>query len=191
MSRCDWCKAESEKLYSISQLGNTYNICGKCKTASDNGVCIKCGNPVGVEGAATEGKCQSCAISEYEEEQRKQEELDAGVAQELLDLYSSGVEFTEKDYEEWLTFGQGTFSPAYMRECRINWLRKKLVDQGGWSSELVESHMDAILTLMERHISKVIRRKYMIVYVDPNKRTHRHLNIIDNIDNIFIIDRNN
>lgn len=188
MARCDWCDRETDKLYPVTSLGTDYNICESCKKAHDNEVCIKCGETIIGQGSI-KGKCYSCFQSEYEEKQRREEELASGVSSELLEYYSSGVEFTEEDYEQWVTFGQGNFTPEYLKRCRQNWLRIKLVEQGGWSPALVEQHLDEIESLMEKHISKVMNRKYLIVYYDGKTSRQKIRQFIDHIGNIFLIEK--
>lgn len=188
MKKCDWCGRVSQTLYPVMSLGTDYNICDKCKKANDEEICIECGEPIIGQGSI-KGKCYGCSQAEYEEKQRKAEEIANGVDGELLSFYTSDVEFTEADYERWVTFGQGNFSPAYMRKCRQNWIREKLVTNGGWSPVLVETNMDAIETLMERHMSKVIEKKYAIVYYDSKNRKQKIRQFVDHIGHIFIIEK--
>ncbi len=188
MNKCDWCGKETEKTYKVSSLGNDYQVCSNCKQANDNEVCIKCGEPITGHGSIN-GLCYGCSQAKYEEEQRREEEVASGVALELLEAYSNGVEFTEEDYNQWVTFGQGNFTPQYLKQCRQNWLRRKLVDQGGWSKELVESNLDQIEALMEKHISKVLDGRYMLVYYDSKNKKQRIRQFIDHTGNIFIVEK--
>ena len=188
MARCDWCKKSAENMHTVVSLGTTYKVCDKCKSAHDNEVCIECGQPI-MGQMSIKGKCQACAQEEYEEKQRKAEEMANGInSEEYMYIYTSGVEFTEEDYERWVTFGQGNFTPEKSRMHKRNWLRKRLVEQGGWSKELVEENLDNIEKLMDKHISKVIDRKYVMVYYDGKQGT-RITQFVDRIGNIFLIDR--
>lgn len=188
MTKCEWCNSETEKLFKVSSLGTEYNVCKSCYDASEAEICIKCKGPITGHGSI-KGLCYGCSQAEYEDKQRKEEELASGVALELLEAYSNGVEITEEDYNHWMTFSQGTFSPAYLKECRQNWLRKKLIEQGGWSSDLVESNLDAIESLMEKHISKVLNGKYMLVYYDPKNTKQRIRQFIDHTGHIFLVEK--
>lgn len=188
MKKCEWCGRVSANLHCVLSLGTQYNICDKCNEANNEEICITCGEPIIGQGSI-KGKCYGCSQAEYEEKQRKAEEVANGVDSELMDFYSNGVEFTEEDYEKWVTFGQGNFSPEYRKRCRQNWIREKLVEQGGWSPVLVEKNLDAIESLMEKHMSKVIDRKYMIVYYDSKVRKQKIRQFIDHIGNIFIVEK--
>lgn len=187
MAICEWCGKNSASTHPVMSLGNRYSICDDCYKAHKDEMCIKCGSPIYGQGSI-KGKCQACVQEEYEEEQRKEEEEANGVAAELLEIYSSGVEFTEEDFEQWLTFGQGNFTPERSRACRQDWLRKRLTEQGDWSLELVNANMADIEKLMERHISNVIDRKYIMVYYDGSKRV-KIVQFVDRVGNIYLIDR--
>lgn len=187
MSKCEWCGKETDKTMTVTSLGNSYNVCKTCYEANENETCIKCGNPI--IGHSICGLCYGCSQAAYEDKRRHEEELASGVAYELLESYSNGVEFTEDDYNAWVTFGQGNFTPQYLKQCRQNWLRRKLVDQGGWSADLVESNLDAIEALMEKHISKVMNGTYMLVYYDPKKTKQRIRQFIDHTGKIFLVEK--
>lgn len=188
MEYCDWCQVQTDKLHKVESLGNTYHVCNRCYAASINEVCILCGEPV-VGQMCIKGMCYACSQLEYAERQRKEEELANGVAQELLEAYSNGVEFTEEDFQHWMTFGQGNFTPEKLKQSRLNWLRKKLIEQGGWSTELVEDNLDIIETLMTKYLSKVMDRKYLLVYYDSKNTKQRIRQFVDHIGNIFLIEK--
>lgn len=188
MAKCEWCGADTNKTYKVLSLGNAYNVCSKCKTAHDDETCIKCNGPIIGQGSLM-GMCYSCAQEIYHEKQLKNEEAANGVALELLEAFDNGVEFTEKDYEEWVTFGQGDVTPAYVKRCRQNWLRMKLVTQGGWSAELVEKHLDDIENLMEKYLSKIMDSKYILVYYDGTNRKQRIREFIDKVGNIYLVEK--
>lgn len=188
MTNCDWCGAQTSKAHKVMSLGNSYNVCDKCFEAHENEVCIKCGGPIIGQGSLM-GLCHGCAQEIYHKQQLKNEEAANGVALELLEAFDNGVEFTEKDYEEWVTFGQGDVTPAYVKRCRQNWLRMKLVTQGGWSAELVESNLEQIEGLMEKYLSKIMDSKYILVYYDGTNRKQRIREFIDKTGNIYLVEK--
>ena len=187
MKKCEWCGKPSVKLNQAMSLGTMYSVCDKCFKAHTDEVCIICGDPV--VGTSVKGKCLSCSQEEYEEKQRKAEEMAIGVDSSLLEIYATGVEFTEADYERWVTFGQGNFTPEYARQCKRNWLRNKLVNQGGWDPAIVDSKMDAIESLMDKYTSSIFDGKYVLVYYDGKNTKNRIRQFISKVDNIFLIER--
>lgn len=187
MGKCAWCGKMATELEKVMSLGNSYNICAKCKEAFDNEECIKCGEQV-TGSNSIKGMCYGCSQDEYDEQQRKIEEMANGVASEQIDTYLTEFEFTEADYERWVTFGQGNFSPAYRKKCRHNWIRAKLVGEYGWSAEIVEGSINEIESLLERYMSKVIDKRYKIVYYDPSNKGQRIRQFVDRIGNIFIVE---
>lgn len=190
MSTCQWCGKEINKTFKVSSLGNQYEVCSKCYQANQDEICIRCGEPITGHGSIN-GLCYGCSQKDYEEKQRREEELSSGVALELLEAYSTGIELTEDDYNWWVTFGQGNFTPQYLKQCRQNWLRKRLTGDGGWSKELVENNLDAIESLMEKHISKVLDGKYMLIYYDSKNSSgkKRIRQFIDKSGNIFLVEK--
>ena len=181
---CDWCKKETDKLYALNDLGNTYNVCNECRTSYGNNVCRKCGNTSNVY--LYMGLCHFCSQDEERKRSIEEEEMNSGVALELLQAYANGVEFTEEDFQHWMTFSQGTFSPQYLKMCRQNWLREKLVKQGGWDADVVESNMESIETIMSRHVSKVMSGTYVLVNYNgvDNKQLRTY---IDKENNILLV----
>lgn len=167
-------------------LGTKYNICNTCNKAFEDEVCIVCGQPI-IGQLSIKGKCQACSQEEYEEKQRKIEEAANGI-DDGSELYYSGVEFTEEDYERWVTFGQGNFTPERIRQNKLEWLRKRLAGQGGWSKELIDANIDSIEQLMDKHASRVREGRYLIVYYDGSKGT-RVTEFVDKIGHIFMIKR--
>lgn len=187
MKKCEWCGRNSENTHNVMSLGTEYKVCDKCIEASKNEVCIKCGETL--TGGSIKGKCYGCSQEEYEATQRKAEEMANGVDIDLVDFYSNGVEFTEEDYERWVTFGQGNFSPDYMKKCRQNWIKEKLIGQGGWTRELIENNITELESLMEKHMSKIVEKKYSMVYYDGKTKGQKIRQFVDRKGNIFIVER--
>lgn len=188
MANCEWCGREVSKPHIVMTLGNKYKVCDICNEAHEDETCIKCNGPIIGQGSLM-GLCHSCAQEIYHEQQLKKEEEANGVALDLLEAFDNGVEFTEKDYEEWVTFGQGDITPAYVKRCRQNWLRIKLVAQHGWSADLVEEHLECLEFLMDKYISKIIDNKYILVYYDGTNRKQKIREFIDKIGNIYLVEK--
>ena len=184
--RCDWCGAEVDKLQSVFSGGESYNLCSKCYTSEKNSVCRICGTSSTLY--MYKGVCTVCSQDIMVEEATAEEERDMGVALEMLEAFSNGVEFTEEDFIHWMTFSQGTFSPAYLKRIKRDWLMKKLSKQGGWSEKLVEDNLADIEVIMERHSSKIIKGTYVLVYFNAADGHTKRL-CVDQHHNIMLVEK--
>lgn len=123
MGKCEWCGKKADVLTKVSSLGTAYKICNLCQAAHESDICISCGETIIGDGSI-KGRCYACSQADYEERQREAEKIANEVA-DYSDIYSTGIEMTEEDYERWVTFGQGNFTPEYKKRCRQD--RKSVV----------------------------------------------------------------
>lgn len=190
MKRCDWCNNIVDELLDVSSLGREYQICSSCSEKYSNNICIKCGSKLGVVEAEADlmGMCPGCYQEHHAQRMRKANEVACGVDAEVLAIYTSGIEFTEQDYERWVIFGQGNFTPEYRRKCRIAWLKEKLPEQSGWTPEIIENNINDIEALMDRYISKIINKKYIMVYYNPKDGEKEKIkDFVDVSGDIYIV----
>lgn len=188
MKRCEWCGKQSQEVFKVQSLGTEYSVCKSCRTAHQDETCIICGEST--SAGSIKGRCYGCSQADYEERQRKAEEVANGVDMDLFEFYSNGVEFTEQDYNEWVTFSQGDITPEKRKRTRRNWIRKKLLDEGKWTTQMVEENLDDLEYLLERYMAKIINDRYAIAYYDgKNKAQKRIRQFIDHRGNVFIVEK--
>lgn len=144
-------------------MGNTYQICKACEKIYKEGICRVCGQPLGFN--AIEGKCLLCTQTDYAEDRRKQEEVNNGVDLESHMIYSSSSEFTDEDYEKWMTFGQGNFTVERRLRLRKKWVLNKLTGVNGWTAELIEQNYPDIEKILDRNFSKLLGKKYILIHM--------------------------
>lgn len=99
MLKCEFCGARVDQLEQVTDSFEeaVYNVCSKCATALNNGVCRRCGDPVSM--ALYKGTCTSCAqILMAEEEARKNAAANSlGTGENRI---SFGVSFSNRDFED-------------------------------------------------------------------------------------------
>lgn len=187
MKRCEWCERPTTDLNSVTSLGTMYKVCNKCKEAHESETCIKCGESV-IGAGSIKGKCYACSQEEYEEKQRRADEVAAGVDMDLMDFYTSDVEFTEEDYERWVTFSQVEITPEERRRRRQMWITEKLTGHNGWTPQLLAKYADELEELVARYIAKLITNKYTIVYYDSKNKKQRIRQFVDCRGKVFVIE---
>lgn len=185
MEYCDWCKKSSKSLVKVSSLGNDYKVCPECHTAFSNGVCRVCGETLGLN--SLEGCCILCAQRDFYEVKKKQEEVSNGLDPEIQKLYSSSSIIDENDFNRWMTFGQGNFTPESQKRNRQNWIRNKLSTSEFWTPELIELNMDDIEILMDRNFSKIFGRKYVIIYMTESN-AYKFVECVDKEGRVLLVD---
>ena len=185
MGACQWCGKESKNLKEYSTLGNLNHICEDCFKVASSGVCRVCGGPLG--SGSFEGKCLVCTQLEYSERKRIQEEQSYGVDAESIGQYGSTSEFTEEDYNHWMTFGQGNFTPQKRAETRAKWLVRRLANEPGWNNMLIAKHINELFALMDIKFDAMLNAtKYRIVMLDDSMDENK---IIYRVNNVGIITR--
>ena len=193
MAGCDWCGRENclLKSYEHLELGEEYNLCKDCLKAAREGTCTNCGEPL-YDGDITIGwECGGCRqISAAREEKERSELIDGLGGEDISDLTHS-VEFTEEDYERWMTFSQGSFTPETRRRNRKRWLRRKLIKVQGWPEEVYEANIADIEWIVNNYSYKVFSYSTMFIVNDGSERVARQLmgtTIIARRGNILLID---
>ena len=138
-STCDWCRNDSAVLKTYEVFGIEYNICEKCLEAHEKGVCIECGEPLD-DDVALNGKCSGCQqISEARTEKKRYEESN-GLGSNALDDLTNSEKMTEDDFNSWLTFGQGNFSPETRATNRHRWISEKISNDLHWSEKDIKNN---------------------------------------------------
>lgn len=167
MKTCDWCGESTPETYQTNSLGNTYHLCKKCKIRYTKGVCRVCNGPIG--NNAINGICLLCFQTGNTEEDKVKEEKSAGVDFESTHEYSTESEFTEEDFNDWMTFGQGNFSPQKRTENRRKWLYKKLCGKDNWTEALIDIYLPSLEKIIDKHFDKLLGDQYKIVMVTGNE----------------------
>ena len=186
MKKCDWCGRITVNTKEVESLGEIYNVCSKCFLENQENICINCGEPIGYE-AGIKGMCSNCFDAQYEEKQRKKEEMVAGVDLETYEIYASCVEFTEEDYEKWVTFGQTKLSPEVMKKFRLIWLKHKLKNSPTWSEDLVKEKFDDIERVINGNLSKLTTGGLILVNIDGKAKGNRITEFVANSGTVYLV----
>ena len=186
MKKCDWCGRLVTNPKQVESLGEMYRVCDTCFDANANDTCIKCGKALGWE-SGRKGLCADCFEEQYEESQRKNEEMLAGIDIETYSIYTSEIEFTEEDYERWVTCGQGNFTPDNMKKYRLIWLKSKLSGSPTWTSELVEEKFDDIEKLLNGNLSKLTSGGFILINRDSKAKGPRITEFINKSGTVYLI----
>jgi hypothetical protein len=163
MATCDWCNKDTDQLFNCSELGNKFKICKDCYVSYKNGkgVCRVCGSPL--NGKSIHGRCLICAQLNITEENRERDEESCGAV--LPPEYSNGSTMTEEDFNDWVTFGQGNFTPKLRRELRINWLTKKLANDPDWNPKMIVGYISDFEKLLDKYYDDICSNKYKLKHV--------------------------
>ena len=183
MSYCDWCHDEVDDALLVKQGEDM--VCKKCIDLMEKSICRCCGETY-ISGV--EGLCLACAQVESARKAKRRSEILMGVDWELIKDCVSDTEFTEEDYERWVTFGQGNFSPEIRRKNRREWIVKRLTQTNEYAVELVRSNLDDIESLLDEHFSSILRNKIRIIIRNGSSKSVRGLKIIARKGNVFIVE---
>lgn len=192
MNSCDWCERQVSELNTYTDaIGDTHNICSKCYEHVKNCTCRKCNN-VTDPNMLIDGLCTTCVQVKMAEKSRRQEEIRMGVDRELLSTLNRDITFTKQDYERWLTFGQGNFTPEQLknsRELKRLWILVKLNAAGIYDNEVISSHMKGIERLLDTNLSKLINNacRILIGNTAETRKIVRESEVIDYEDDIYIL----
>lgn len=185
---CDWCKKESTSLNKYSIFGMNYYICPECNKAAELGVCRTCGESLFGE-ITLGGECSKCQQISSAKLEKQHSEILNGLGMDVLEQLASSTEFTEKDYENWVTFGQGNFTVADKARLRENWVKVKIAKELGWSTEKIKDNVDDIRYLLSNYSVKLFGPNYR--FVDKGNRKDLHgVNILAQRGNLAIIESN-
>lgn len=185
MGKCDWCGGDTTDLTKITDLGNQYNLCRRCLTRRSNRVCRVCKGKLGNNSIM--GICLGCVQLGYTESLRDEEEAKAGVDAYSVQQFSGSVTFTEQDFNDWMTFGQGNFTPARRTENRKKWLIKRFEGNPEWTKELIEFNIASIEKIMDRNFSKLQDKRYTLKILTGQESFKRGA-IVDMEKNILLVD---
>lgn len=193
MAKCEWCGKITDNLNKHKDaLDMEHSICDSCLDTVNNCECRKCGATVDPQFMIN-GLCINCAQVETNLRSKKKEEVRLGVSAENISAIMSDVQFTDQDYEKWVTLGN-TFSPNDLgiKELRRLWIIVKLNATGIYDNNVISKNFAAIETLLDRNLSKLINNKCKIVIGDTaeSRKVVRQLqseyDIIDNEDAVYI-----
>jgi hypothetical protein len=187
MGKCEWCgkNVETLEIYTDA-IGEIHNICSKCKEKVDSCLCRKCGVPTD-PSMMINGLCMNCVQADIKERSKRKEEARLGVDSQLLE----SITFTDKDYEQWLTFGK-TFSPSDMKsskELKRIWIMVKFNASGIYDNSVISENLVAIETLLDRNFSKLIGNKCNIIIgnTSEQRKIVRNSEVIDYEDEVYIL----
>lgn len=186
MKMCEWCGLELDNVNTYEVLGTKYTICDKCVQASDNDVCITCGEPLYGQ-MAIKGECCGCQQIRAAKAEKKRSEIMNGLDIDALSELTSSVTFTEEDYDKWVTFGQGNFTPELRRKHRKDWIKNKLMTESNWSEELFNNNEEDLDFLIDNYSNKMFNKSYSFA-IKGTKIARTGINIIAQKGNVMIIE---
>ena len=187
MPNCDWCKKEVDKLTKFEVLDMEYDICPKCVEASENDTCINCDEPLYGE-LAINGECSGCQQIRGAKAEKRRSEIMNGLGVDTLAELTHSVIFTEEDYEKWVVFGQGSFSPEKKKQYRREWIKNKLMTENGWTPEIFSDNVDDIEYLLENYSHKIFNQSCTFMVKNNSTKGMRGLNIVTQKGNVMVID---
>lgn len=185
--RCDWCNKE-EHLESHEDFTGTYNLCTSCKESANNDECVTCKQPLYGE-LAIKGECSTCQQVRSAKEEKRRSEIMNGLGQDVISELTHSVTFTEEDYDNWVTFGQGNFTPQARKLARRNWMYNRLVNIAGWSEDDFDRNFEDIEYLMDNFSHKIFNSRYVFVLNNGNTKGLRGLNIIESRGNVMVVEK--
>ncbi|MEM4385429.1 MAG: hypothetical protein QXD03_02640 [Candidatus Anstonellales archaeon] len=159
MAYCDWCGVETNDL--IDYYGE--NLCRKCMDSFDNCICRTCGAPL--VGIVIAGECIECQQRKAIEKEKKRSELLEGLDCDIE--LTSSVEFTEADYERWVTFSVSG-DEYNTRLNRMVWLKSKLLNSG-WTIEDYTKNIVDLMDILEENYRSVFNPNVVIILKSKNK----------------------
>jgi len=183
--KCQWCDEVCE-LYRFDVMGVEYQICNKCRKAIENDKCIKCGQSLSGE-VTINGMCSGCQQIKSAKIERGRSEVMDGLGVEILAELTHSIVFTEKDYERWLTFSQGNFTPEVRKRNRRLWVKNKLIGEYNWSEDTFDKYVNDIEYLLDNYMHKMFNKSCTIV-VKGTTGVTRGLNIVASKGDVMIID---
>lgn len=169
MSTCSWCNKEVSKIYNENVNGSEVSLCKHCHNCYENHECITCGEQI-FDTFTINGECTACMqISSAATEKKRSEALN-GLGINIISELTKSVVFTEDDYNKWLTFGQGNYTPEKYKTFRKTWIRTKIVCESGWTEEQFDENYSDIENIMINNSSTVFREPCQFILVDKNTK---------------------
>ena len=190
MARCEWCgKATEEREIYTDAIGENHSICASCKETVDDCTCRKCGSTVDPH-LMINGLCTNCIQLELKNKSKKREEVQMGVDSDVISDLTSEIEFTDEEYEKWLTWGHA-FSPENMnvKELRRMWIMVKLNAAGVYDNSVISKNFPDIELLLDRNFSKLVKQKCRILIGNSGetRRIVRESKVIDYENEVYIL----
>lgn len=187
-NKCDWCKKEVEEITVYEVLGVDYEICGKCLKAKEEDLCITCLEPL--YGQMTmNGECSGCQQIREAKSEKRRGEIMNGLGVDVLAELTHSVVFTEEDYERWVTFGQGNFTPEKRKQYRRNWIRNKLISECKWEEDIFDENVADIEYLLDNYSHKIFNKSCTFMINNKETKGLRGVNIIERKGNVMIIEK--
>ena len=125
------------------------------------GACKLCGAEL--DNRAVDGMCLMCYQLYYNELKRQEVEEGDGVDSESIRELTKDINFSDEDYKNWVTFGQGHFTPQFRAECRAKWLVKNLVGKRGWTRNKLASNLGSLYDIMNENFDYLFdTSKYLV-----------------------------
>ena len=164
-SKCDWCKKSSNNLNEhIDSLRNINYICEDCMKKIKEHKCRKC-EALTDSMFEIQGLCMNCYQAELYKINKRKEAVRLGVDSEIAQCLTSDLEFTDADYEHWVTMGK-TYSIDDAKnsvELRRMWILIKLNSTGLYDQDIILKNFKDIEILLDRNLSKLVNKKCKII----------------------------
>ena len=188
MKECAYCGKKVETLIKVEDsFEDRYDVCQECKDTLDKKVCRQCGKPMDIN---IQGKCETCYQLEMIERQRRQSEVQQGLA---IDFEEDDrqVKMTEDDFQKWLTMNN-TFGPADLArsiELKRLWIFVKLRVAGIYDNDVINENMEDLETLLNRCFKKLVGNKCRLFIASTSRDMQRikRDEIIDFEGNSYIL----
>lgn len=185
MPKCGWCKKDAKELFPYGDEGVLYELCKQCSVAVENYVCVTCGD--NLDGVVLNGECSGCQQIRVAKAEKKRSEILNGLGIDILAELTHSVVFTEADYEKWVTFSQGNFTPEKKKMNRRNWLRHKMMMESGWTMDEFIANMLDIEYLFDNYSNKIFNQSYVFVLKTDKSKKLRGLDIVASHGNVLVI----
>lgn len=187
VGKCDWCRNESDNLKDYKLIGQVSRICPKCMEAADNDTCRTCG--VGLDGdVAINGECNGCIQIRAAKAEKHRSEIMNGLGVDVLAELTHSVVFTEEDYERWVTFSQGNFTPEVRKANRRKWIKNKLETECGWLPEVFDSNVEDIEYLLDNYSHKIFNKSCTFIIKDSKSKGIKGV-IIEKRGNVMVVNK--
>lgn len=194
MAKCEFCgkRVASLEMYT-DEFGDTFNICEDCKKNAIEGKCRKCGRDLGQ--AAIKGLCLDCGQAEKHAEERKKEEVLAGLNLEDTDTgeyCGSDVVLTDDDLEHYQMINR-QFGPSDIQKSRVLkyiWIKTKLNAAGIFDNDRIMEYSPCVDTILGRSMSRLIDHRCRLVFFTSAQKLSEIADdevIIDTENNVAIV----
>lgn len=166
MTKCEWCNKDTQRFFTVDNLGSKYKICPSCANKLNSKVCRICDGPLGRHDI--KGICLSCIQTNRLSEEKVEEEDREGVSLEQLQVFTATNTFTEEDYNNWLKFGLKNSKPIQRKsnELTPDIVIKRFEADNIWNTENIVKHMNDIRTLLKRNIDKIKNQDIHLIRVE-------------------------